>query len=190
MQPFLIRVNEGGRKLWSRNYSQGGTIYGVALDASNTAYVANETWYFAIDKSGYLKWDKIVDPAIKITAVNIANNGNIIFAGLKEMEGYVMANDASGNTLWESTFDAKKLPIVESITPLGDNGVLLAGTSADDKVIIAKVDASGTVNEAKVFNLPGGLILNGITAAEANFAIVSTTRLSPQQDILVFKLGF
>jgi len=188
--PFLIRVNENGRKLWSRSYSQTGAIHGVAISDNKTAFVAGHSWYFAIDESGYLKWDKIVDPSINITAVNVAKNGNVIFAGLKGMEGYVLACDALGTMLWESTFDAKKLPIVESVTALNDNGVLLAGTSADDKVIIVKVDASGAVSTARAFSLPGGIYLNGIAPAEGSFAVVSATRLSPKQDILVFKLNF
>jgi outer membrane protein assembly factor BamD (BamD/ComL family) len=190
VEPFLIRVNENGKKLWSRTYSQGGSIYGLALNKNNMAYIANDTWYFAIDENGYLKWDKIVASEIKITAVNIAANGNIVFAGLKGLEGYVLACDTQGNTLWETTFDAKNLTFVKIITPLADNSVLCSGTSADDKVIIVKIDGTGKTAPAKVFSLPGGLILNGIAPAEGNFAIISATRLSPKQDLLVFKLGF
>ncbi len=190
IEPFLIRVNENGRKLWSRSYSQGGIIYNVALDNNNLAYVANESWYFAIDKSGYLKWDKIVAPEIKITAVNVATNGNIVFAGLKGTQGYAVCCNAQGNQLWETTFDSKNLYQVESITPLTDNTVLCAGTSADDKVVIIKIDASGNASPAKVFTLAGGLILNGIAPSEGTTAIVSATRLSPKQDLLIFKLSF
>ncbi len=190
LKPFLVKLNENGKKLWSRTYSQGGIIYSVALDANNIGYVANETWCFAIDESGYLKWDKIVDADIKITAVTVAKNGNIVFAGLKGLEGYVMACSPGGNVLWQSTFDAKNLPIVKRLTALNDNSVLCSGTSADDKVIIVKVDASGAVSPAKVFSLPGGIFLNDVIAAEDNYAIISATRMSPKQDILVFKLGF
>ncbi len=190
IESFLIRVNENGRKLWSRSYSQGGTIYNVALNNNNMAFIANETWYFAIDKSGYLKWDKIVDAEIKITAVNVASNGNIVFAGIKGMQGYAVCCNAQGNQLWETTFDSKNLYKVESITPLADNSVLCAGTTADDKVVILKIDASGNTSPAKVFDLPGGLILNGITPSNGTTAIISATRLSPKQDLLIFKLSF
>lgn len=190
MESFLVRVNENGKKLWSRNYSQGGIIYNVALDNNNMAYVANETWYFALDESGYIKWDNIVDTTIKITAVNVTKSGTVVFAGLKEAQGYVLACDAQGKTLWESSFDSKNLPFVENITPLDDNSVLCSGTSADDKVIIIKIDASGTAGATKAFSLPGGLVLNGITPAGGNAAIISATRLSPQQDVIVFKLSF
>jgi len=190
IESFLVRVNEGGKKLWNRSYSKGGIIYNVAIDKNNIGYVANETWYFAIDESGYLKWDKVVEDNIKISAVNITANGNVVFAGLKGIEGYALACDAEGNQIWETTFDAKNLPVIEYITPLDDNSILCAGTSADDKVIIVKVDATGSAQPAKVFTLPGGLTLNGLASAGGNNVIISTTRLSPQQDILVFKLGF
>lgn len=190
IEPFLIRVNEDGKKLWSRTYSQGGNIYSVALDKNNTGYVANETWYFALDEMGYLRWDNIVDTTIKITAVKVLESGNVVFAGIKDDEGYAIACNADGTQVWETSFEAKNLTEVESITLLSNNTVLCAGTSADDKVIITKIDEFGKASSPKVFNLPGGIILNGIAPSGGNTAIVSATRLSPKKDIIVFKLSF
>lgn len=190
LEPYLIRVNEDGKKLWSRTYSQGGKIYNVALDKNNIGYVANETWYFAIDEMGYLKWDKIVDAEIKITAVKVLGSGNIVFAGTKGQQGYVIACNADGTQVWESEFDAKSLSEIQSITLLANNSVLCAGTSADDKIIIVKIDEFGKASSPKVFNLPGGIVLNGIAPSGGSTVIVSATRLSPKKDILVFKLSF
>ncbi|RLD73251.1 MAG: hypothetical protein DRJ10_18040, partial [Bacteroidetes bacterium] len=110
MKPFLIRVNKNGKKLWSRKYTQGGDIYDVSIGNNNIAYVAKGSWYFAIDEFGYLKWDKTVDDStINLTAVDIANNGTVVFAGLKGSEGYAIGCDEDGNKKWETTFDSKNL---------------------------------------------------------------------------------
>lgn len=187
---FLAKVNEQGKKLWDRTYSQPGNIGGIALAPDNTAFVAGESWVFAVDENGYLKWDYLIeDEATKLNSVALTKDGKLVFFGSKEMENMAMGFDLEGNKLWETTFERVDLATPKEITVLDDNSILCTSETIDKKIVISKLSAGGTFESNKIFPLPNGVVLNGISPAGDNFAIVSATRLG-QQDLLVFKLGF
>lgn len=190
VKSFLMQVNDNGKKLWSRKYSQKGFIYDVVIDKNNIGYVAGETWYFAIDELGYLKWSKIVNDDIKITSTNISTDGSVLFAGLKNNKGYVLSCNKDGSKKWEVTFSIGNSLKIEKIVPMPDNSILCATTTQDNRIIIVKVNSTGKVVNTKEFSLPNGLVLNGIVSSGGSGAIISATRLGDNKDILVFKLMF
>ncbi|MBI9069085.1 MAG: hypothetical protein JEZ09_17440 [Salinivirgaceae bacterium] len=187
---FLERVNENGRKLWDRTYSQSGYLGAVVINNVNTAFVAGERWLFAIGEQGYLKWDKIIeDSAVNINSVKITGDNKVVYSGTKGNEMYALAFDFAGNKLWETTFERVDLAKVKESCILSDNSILIASETIDKKIVIAKISNTGTFVSNKVFSLANGVALNGIEALANNFALVSATRLG-QQDLIVFKLNF
>jgi outer membrane protein assembly factor BamD (BamD/ComL family) len=189
-ESFLVRVNESGKQLWNRTYSQKGFINDVVIDKNSIGYVAGGTWYFAVDKMGYLKWSKIVEKDIKITTVNMASSENIVFAGVKSGNGYVTLCNSDGKTLWETILKVSNISKIEKIVSLPDNTILCATTTNDNKIEIVKIDNTGKILVTKKFSLPNGLSLNGIVSSGVNTAIISATCLGENSDILVFKLAF
>jgi hypothetical protein len=189
-EPVLTKISNNGKKLWSRTYSQGYQIYDIAIDNTNIGYAAGGSWYFAVDKNGYLKWNKIIETDTKITAVNILPNGNIVFAGTRLQQGYAVCVDKTGKQIWQTTFNNQMMTKVKTVTSMDDNSVLCSGDATDNKVVTVKINANGTANPAKVFTYSGGLQLNGVVNAKNNNAVISLTRLNPQKDIVVFKLAF
>jgi len=185
----LSKINENGRKLWDRSYTQGGIIGGVVLHPDNTAFVAGGSWVFAIDEQGYLQWEVLLTEGEKASAVNLDATGKVVFAGTNRNGGFAMAYDSQGNKVWNTSFALDSMANLNKITPLADLSVICSATTADNSIIMTKIDQTGKVGQTKKFNLPQGLRLNGIEPAGGNFVMVSATRLGSNQDILVFKLS-
>lgn len=187
--PYLARLNESGKKLWDRTYTQGGVIESVTLHPDNTAFVAGDSWVFAIDENGYLIWESILNEGKKATSVALDATGKVVFAGSQPGEGFAMAYDMQGNKVWETSFDKDSLTQITHITPLADLSVICSGSTDEGSIQMIKIDQTGKVAATKVFMLPTGISLNGIIPAGGNFVIVSASRKGANQDILVFKLS-
>lgn len=189
ISPYLSKINENGRKLWDRTYTQGGIIGSVVLHPDNTAFVAGDSWVFALDEQGYLQWEVLFADGEKASAVNLDATGKVVFAGTSPDGGFAMAYDSQGNKVWNASFALDSTALLNKITPLADLSVICSATTADNVIFMTKIDQTGKVSSTKKFSLPQGLRLNGIEPAGGNFVMVSATRLGNNQDILVFKLS-
>lgn len=186
--PSLVKLNANGKKLWSRAYSSEGKVYNLASDSSGITYVAADNWIFAINQAGYLKWDILLDQALKSTAVSINGNNKLVFAGLNATGAFASAYNINGEKIWESPISISGNGNIEQIITLPDNSFVIAGTF-NNKIKVVHIDETGRIKSEKEFSLPQGIKLNDLTATDGNFVAISATRLTEEGDLIVFKMG-
>ncbi len=184
---YIMKINAKGKKLWYRTYSQKGKIAGTVISSNNTAFVASENWIFALNNRGYLLWDKILTDK-QVQAVSLSNN-KVVFSGVKGDKLFASAYDFKGNVKWETAFDRIDTANIKATATLSDKSILVCSETADNKLIISKIDTTGAFISSKTFALPEGVEFNGIDTIQDNFALISLTPLS-QKDLILFKLRF
>ncbi len=186
--PSLVKLNANGKKLWSRAYSSKGKVYNVASDPSGITYVAAGNWIFAIDQAGYLKWDILLDQALKSTAVGISGNNKLVFAGLNATGAFASAYNIDGEKIWEAPISISGNGNIEQIISLPDNSFVVAGTF-NNKIKVVHIDETGRIKSEKEFSLPQGIKLNDLTTTNGRFVGISATRLTEKGDLIVFEMG-
>jgi outer membrane protein assembly factor BamD (BamD/ComL family) len=187
LTPSLVKLNANGKKLWSRAYSSKGKLYHLVSDASGITYVAAGNWIFAINQTGYLKWDLFLDQTLKSTAVGINGNSKLVFAGLNATGAFASAYTLSGEKIWESPIGISGNGNIEQIISLSDNSFVIAGTF-NNKIKLVHIDEAGSIQSEKEFSLPQGLKLNDLTATDGNFVAISATKLTEKGDLIVFEV--
>jgi len=185
--PYIAKLNQNGKKLWSRTYSSSGKVYDLAV-FNTTTYLTTGSWVCAINDKGYLIWDHIFADGQLITAVEAKPDGSVLFAGKMGQDGYGVSFSAQGQKLWEQTYASPGIGNYKNITILADGSALLSGTFSS-AISITKIGTNGSLIKKSEFGLPYGIKLNSIEATEGNSVIISATRLGKKSDVIVFKLG-
>ncbi len=188
--PVLLKVNNNGRKLWSRSFSMAKFIHQLITNADQTAYIAAGGWVAAIDKMGYIIWDKIMEQGQNITSVNVDINGNPVFAGTFNNKGYVFSADNKGKQLWENSFDIADTENVYVKELAGSDTQIIAWCQVGSTIQSVAFSNKGEFLKTNVYDLPGGISINGITKLGSNQLIISATHHSQTNDIVLFKIGF
>ncbi len=182
---LLTKVNNSGKKLWSRSYTFGSKIYDLAI-ANEIAYVAAGEGLLAVDALGYLVWDLPLE-GMELTALSVGN-AKLYAGGSTAEEALVIAYDLSGNETWRTTLPTPADASIEEIELLADGSILLAA-NYQGKMDLVKISASGEVADRKTFETGKGIVLNGM-AVEGNNAVISATIGDVDRNIIVFKLAF
>jgi len=186
---FLVKVNEKGKKLWSRSYSSSNKLFDMKMGDENIAFIAAGNYILAVDENGYVKWDAYMTEGQFITSVGLTNGQQPVFAGKKGTDGYAIAFDKDGHKLWENTFESGESGQEQSVIGLSDQSILIGG-SFDNSIKITQLDNKGNLLKTRKFSVPEGIRLNDMVPSEGNSATISATRLSQNKDLIVFKLTF
>jgi hypothetical protein len=163
---FLLRVDDGGREIWTRTWKDGQSAARDLIPTSDGNYLIAGTYSDSDDtdrsKSDYL--------FIKI--------------------------DPAGNEIWSSTFgDAGMIEIGEVVTEAADGGFVAAGDrtksffARSEDLLLVKIDANGKFRWERIFatathNMFGGILRH----PEGGYAFAgSTLRENEAFDVFLIK---
>lgn len=180
----LIRTDENGDTLWSRNFYFGTSSsaqqtfdggYAIAgytynFGAGNTDYYLTRT-----DSTGNILWSKAYgspsyDEAYAMQQTSDSGfiiAGNTFGLGSGAWDIYVIRTDANGNTLWTKVIGGGGEEKAASIQQTYDGGFIVAGYttsfgSAGPDAFVIKTDANGNITWSKTYNGPGGEFISSI----------------------------
>ncbi len=177
---YLIKTDKSGNILWQKNY--GGARedegYSVEETADGGYIVAGRTrsygsgmydvWLVMVDPSGEKTWDKTFGGALDDEASSIkkTSDGGFIIAGSTKSYGsgmydlWLIRIDRFGSKLWDKTFGGAGDDMGDSIQVIGDEGFVVAGTTAswgngDVDLLLMKIDSNGNELWTKTFGGEG-----------------------------------
>jgi len=176
---WLVKTDSSGNMEWSQAY--GGTEYDYAFSlvaTSDGGYaIAGETgsfglegdfWLVKTDASGNMMWSQNYGGAKYDRAYSLAvsSDGGYVIAGSISLSdenvdfGLVKA-DASGNEIWQKTYDGDVEDVAKSVIQTSDGGYAVGGftgdpfTGAYPDAWLVKTDASGNMEWNQIFGGEG-----------------------------------
>ena len=138
---LLMKVDQYGNEEWTRTYPGRGDLYGWSSVQQTTdgGYIFTGGWDSVIKtySNGSLQWSRSYSGAFQAgEAILQTSDGGYIIRGdaaypVPELGsvggGWILKIDASGNALWNRTFESVE-NTVSSIQQVSDGGYILSGT--------------------------------------------------------------
>jgi hypothetical protein len=173
----ITKIDVNGNEIWTKNYGidilwyyidiLGGYSASIIQQTSDGGYIVggffssaggqDDFYMIKIDSNGNKVWENTYSGNYRIDNYSIqqTNDGGYIVAGgiFSSNTGwdfYVMKLDASGNKIWEKTYDNGAAESANSIQQTSDGGYIVAG-SHNGYVYIIKLDASGNKIWDKIY---------------------------------------
>jgi len=161
---WIAKFDAAGNILWEKNYGGRKTSWGFDIQsAPDGGYAACgyttgtnghiTAWLLKLDKDGNLIWDKTfaADSESDVFSVMPAIDGGYVLRGWKKtvesgMKGWIFKTDATGNLIWEKTFDGS----IDANCPAHAGGYFIAGRK-DKNAWLAKLDTDGSMKYEKTF---------------------------------------
>jgi hypothetical protein len=198
---YLVKTDSLGKHAWSMAYggSQNDWAYSVEVTPDSGCFVAGFTnsfnpgkgydgWYFKIDKTGFLQWQRTVSgddwDFIYASAPDWAGGyllcGETYSNSNGSADAWLLRVNSNGDTLWTRHFGGAKDEKFNSVCVIG-NRIYAVGinysTSTDSagNGWIVKMDTSGNfISESLIMGLKHeSEAWNGITAYNANSFVVT-----------------
>ncbi len=220
---WILKIDEEGSLIWEKSYGGSHMDFGqsvVELSNGNGYIVVGSTqssdgdvtennffiswWVLRLDLEGNIIWDKTLGGLgyNRPHSVVQTNDGNIIIAGLNDMDGgdvsvnyggadfWVVKMDIEGNLIWDKSFGGSGDDIVEKIIKTRDGDFLLVGTSNsmdgdisspqgmdDNDFWVVKMDMDGNLVWEKSYGGSGGGMYGDwatavVESSEGGFVVV------------------
>ncbi len=203
-------TNADGFNYWAKSYGesgdeeikdvkvlQDGSIIAVG---STTSFGAGkeDVWILKLDKNGNIKWQKTYGGSEHdvATAVTIAENGDIIVAGLTDSFGagrydvWIFRLDENGNIKWQKTYGESELDRANAVVLAPKGDVIVTGYTGGD-VWVLRLDENGNVKWQKTYGGKLTEVANTVDIAENGDIIVAGKTWSfgaGDADVWVLKL--
>lgn len=211
---FLLRVDPNGDTLWQKIIQQTPLLpyyaHSSIQEINNNEFISIGTPYnllggstdlISFDGNGDIIWRKpipiVVNPNVECLKQTI--DGGYIVVGEKPnnttaKDCYILKTDINGDTLWSKTYDGGGYEIGNAVIQTTGGGYIVVGKTTglhgtgnnDDKGLVLKLDANGTIIWTRVIDLTtntflsvapalnGGYILSGIANDSANLTHIDT----------------
>ena len=131
---------------WAKAYggSSGEATYGVTVAPNGDIIIAGYTysfgtngdaWVLRLDSDGNVKWQKAYGGSNYdvITAVAVADNGDIIVAGYTDSFGagskdsWILRLDENGNVKWQKAYGGSGDEVITAVTVAPNGDIIIAG---------------------------------------------------------------
>ncbi|RMD91791.1 MAG: choice-of-anchor D domain-containing protein [Calditrichaeota bacterium] len=216
---YVLRIDEQGNKLWSKNYGgNGGEIahdvqvtrdgnYIIVGSTTSSGAGQFDVYLFKIDDNGNVQWEKTYGGDIWDIGFSVQqtdDNGFVVAGyttsfGAQARDFYLIKTDEMGNLQWSKVFGGEHNDEAGVVRQTSDGGFLLAGFTVNffsankeySDLYLVKTDAQGNVLWSKNF---GGEKSEGASDLllddEGGVIIIGTTNsYSKDNDIFWLKLN-
>ena len=214
-QSLLVKYNSAGTIQWQRSLNANSDDFGksVAIDSSGSVYLLGYTigttgsYELLIAKynsAGTIQWQKTLAGASNefLYSLAVDSNDNIYAAGATRSEGagsyscLLVKYNSAGTLQWQKILygtgnDQYRGVAVDSNDNIYASGISSSTTGGDFDYIIAKYDASGTLQYQRILGGAGNSFGDAITIDSAdNIYVTGYTQSTGEgtQDILLAKL--
>ena len=174
MDVYLIKVDQGGNKLWSKTF-------GGLLDEMATAQQMADGSYILVGN--------IVDPDDFV-----ADPGAAGYGGLEGRSNIYLAKlDADGDELWSHAYGGENNVLVTAGVQMPDGGFLILATimyfpDSGDDVLLLRVDENGNEVWSRTWEEGTGTAYDLIYTSDANYLIAGS--YAPLGDMADLKEDF
>ena len=199
---FLIKTDENGNELWTKNFGGGDNEYGYSIEETNDGGFilcgATESiglgeydvYLIKTDINGNMIWDKTFGGVWdeKGYSVKQTTDGGYIITGKAESfdvngfsDVYLIKTDANGNMIWEKTLGGSNTDDGYAVVQTIDGGYAICGntysfSNGSKDIYLLKTDENG--NELWYKNFGGVEYDEGVSIEETTdlgFILVGAT---------------
>lgn len=175
-QGYLLKIDEGGNKLWEKNFGGAGSEHieaayetsdgGIIMVGNTTSApaVSSDVYLVKTDASGNEQWSKNIGGTgfDYGNVVQPTSDGGYAIIGITYSKGagngdyWFIKTDASGNVQWDKTYGGPQVDEGKNIRQTSDGGYIITGDT-DSKgagmsdVWVIKTDASGNMTWEKTY---------------------------------------
>lgn len=148
---YLMKLNNEGRKLWSRNYLNKGEMANIVPYGNDGALAAGGgNWLFKADADGYLLWEHYFTAADSITSIATGPKGELFVAGTDTLSAWAALFDATGKRLWQKVIDKPGYLINKSV--IKPDGSVFATTGNGMQAGYLVISPTGNIAADKTFS--------------------------------------
>ncbi|MBK7965424.1 MAG: hypothetical protein IPK10_09140 [Bacteroidetes bacterium] len=175
---LLIRCDQSGNLLWSKQFNGGSNEVGESIDPfptggfvfasskSNTAQTSVEILITRIDSIGNILWTQnfttngndVVKQLVVLGDGKIIVAGSTIFCQNAFTCGFAMLLDSNGVALWSRTFEKESSNYFLDVINTSDGGFLFSGSTFDiftgQNGWAVKTDSMGILTWSNAFDAP------------------------------------
>lgn len=181
---FILKLNDEGKKLWTRTYSGQGNAFDMKFDNDQNIVVAAGSWIYKMDQQGYLIWENLSERGDSLMTFGF-NAMGVIAAGIKDSTTLVVKQfDTNGNAVMTKYNEGMSAgSFVRDMVVLPNNKLLLSGKFKESSQL-AICDSQGNVqNVINVTSDPDLPVRLKVNSAGEVFL------LTANHDLLLIKLN-
>ncbi|HID31875.1 MAG TPA: hypothetical protein EYP24_00670 [bacterium (Candidatus Stahlbacteria)] len=183
---LIIKYNQFGDSIWTRQYDidQRDFLFNVAIDSQNNIIITGSSGIYGVNydllvmkltESGDTVWSrKLYGGADKDWGQDIATdrNGDIIVAGVYNMQWFVGKISPQGDTVWTRSY-----PVGEAwgLAVDGMNNIVVVGkvsNGSDDDILVIKYTPQGDTIWSRRFDLGGSEYGRDITLNQSGEFVI------------------
>jgi hypothetical protein len=123
----IMVLNDFGKKLWDRTYSDFGEINYLGIIPGQSVLAVADNWIYRMDTRGYIQWEYL-PPAENIYRNGlISENGEYFIGGIRNNNSVIMTKfGADGKKKWDKLYaSADSAVSITKITEAGYNRLLV-----------------------------------------------------------------
>ncbi|MBN2275119.1 MAG: tetratricopeptide repeat protein [Bacteroidales bacterium] len=148
----LIVLNDAGRKLWERTYSDTGEIRSLNIMPDQTVLVVTDYWITKMDIKGYIKQEFVSPPGTVYHFGMASQNGDLFLSGVRRDNCvFISSFGADGKKRWE-----KEHILSDTISAI----VKMTAIEPDKALLISKCKQGG--NNLLWFQYQNGVALKNV----------------------------
>ncbi len=215
---WVIKLDEQGKIVWERTYSDGGsgtdcahslvqtTDGGYALVGFNYSKGAGKSdfWLIKLDKQGNKNWDRTYGGSGYDSAASLiqTTDGGYVIVGVTQSKGaggadfLVIKLDEQGNQVWDRTYGGSNNDVAASLIQTTDGGYAIAGFTyskgaGKSDFWLIKLDKQGNKNWDRTYGGSGyDVAASLIQTTDGGYAVAGYTESkgSDKEDFWVIKL--
>ncbi len=202
---WLVKIGASGNMMWSQTYGGTGDDYAFSLVATSDGGYAivgetrsfkaegSDWWLVKTDSSGNMMWSQKYGETNyggRAYSLIVASDGGYAIAGdtsATGAEGHfcLVKTDASGNLIWQKTYDSGREGFEDSLSSLvqtSDGGYALAGFASslsETDAWLVKTDASGNMEWSQTYGGTGDDTADSVVqTSDGGYALAGDTTSS------------
>jgi tetratricopeptide (TPR) repeat protein len=126
----IMELNDMGRKLWERTYSDYGEVNFLGILPDQSVLVVAGNWISRMDNRGYIVWEYVPPPENVYWKGLVSENGETYIGGVRNNKGLLITKfSVDGKKKWDKQYVMPdSAASIVKMTELGSGKVLLALT--------------------------------------------------------------
>jgi hypothetical protein len=123
----IMVLNDMGRKLWDRTYSDYGEVRSLGIMPDQSVLVVTGNWISRMDNRGYIKWEYVPPPEIFYRNGMASENGETYIGGIRNNSSLIMTKfGADGKKKWDKQYALPdSVASIVKIIEIGTNQLFL-----------------------------------------------------------------